>query len=284
MAEIPNVCLSLPSRPENVVVVRHALSGVAECVGLDAVETNDLNTAVTEACNNVVQHAYGADQGPLEVDVHVLVDAIAVVVRDHGCGIDPPMPDGEHDDDARVGLGLPVIAALSRDVELKDRAGGGAEVRMEFAAADTTKLDLDDGAAPESCIEPWGDPANTVSLRLAPNTLARAVLPRVLSALAARAYFSTDRISDVQIVADVLAAKSRDSLSASHLDVEVTVTPRNLELRLGPLRTGRGESLLSAAADGMAPVIARLTDEHHRVQQVDPPAEMLQLRLVDHQR
>jgi serine/threonine-protein kinase RsbW len=284
MAEIPNVCLSLPSRPENVVVVRHALSGVAECVGLDAVETNDLNTAVTEACNNVVQHAYAANDGPLEVDVHVLVDAIAVVVRDHGCGIDPPMPDGEHDGDARVGLGLPVIAALSRDVELKDRAGGGAEVRMEFAATDTTKLDLEGGVTPATCVEPWSDPANTVSLRLAPNTLARAVLPRVLSALAARAYFSTDRISDVQIVADVLAAKSRHSLSASHLDVGVTVTPRNLELRLGPLRKGRGESLLSAAADGMAPVIARLTDEHHRVQQVDSSAETLQLRLVEHQR
>lgn len=284
MADIPNVCLSLPSRPENVVVVRQALSGVAECAGLDAVETNDLNTAVTEACNNAVQHAYGADEGPLEVDVHVLADAIAVVVRDHGCGIDPPMPDEEHDDDARVGLGLPVIAALSRDVELKDRAGGGTEVRMEFAAADTTKLELDEGAMPGSCIEPWGDPANTVSLRLAPNALARAVLPRVLSTLAARAYFSTDRISDVQIVADVLAGKSRDSLSASHLDVGVTVTPRSLELRLGPLHTGLGESLLSAAADGMAPVIERLTDERHRVQQVDSSAETLQLRLVEHQR
>lgn len=284
MAEIPNVCLSLPSRPENVVVVRHALSGVAECVGLDAVETNDLNTAVTEACNNVVQHAYVTDQGPLEVDVHVLADAIAVVVRDHGCGIDPPMPDDEHDDDARVGLGLPVIAALSRDVELKDRAGGGTEVRMEFAAADTTKLDLDDGVTPAACVEPWGDPASTVSLRLAPNELARAVLPRVLSTLAARAYFSTDRISDVQIVADVLAAKARDSLSASHLDVGVTVTPRKLVLRLGPLHTGRGQSLLSAAADGMAPVIARLTDEHHSVQEVDSSAETLELRLIEHQR
>jgi serine/threonine-protein kinase RsbW len=67
MAEIPNVCLSLPNRPENVLVVRQALTGVAGAIGLDAVETNDLNTAVTEACNNVVMHAYGGDEGPLEV-------------------------------------------------------------------------------------------------------------------------------------------------------------------------------------------------------------------------
>lgn len=153
---------------------------------------------------------------------------------------------------------------------------------MEFAAVDTTELELDDGAAFESCIEPWGELTNTVSLRLAPNTLARAVLPRVLSALAARAYFSSDRISDVHVVADALAAKSFDSLSASHLDVSVTVEPRTLQLRLGPLHKGHGESLLHAAADGMAPVIERLADEHHRVQQADS-AETLELRLVEHQ-
>jgi serine/threonine-protein kinase RsbW len=282
MAEIPNVCLSLPSRPENVLVVRQALTGVAERLGLDAIETNDLTTAVTEACNNVVLHAYDGGEGPLEVDVFALLDGIAVVVRDHGRGIVPPMPD-EQDEEARVGLGLPVIAALSRDVELKDREGGGAVVRMEFAAAAAAELALHEGATPALCVEPPDELANTVSLKLAPNALVRAVLPRVLSALAARAYFSVDRISDVQIVADVLAAKSRDSLSAVHLDVGVTVAPRKLELRLGPLQTGHGESLLSAAADGMAPVIERLTDGHHRIERADS-AETLELRLVEHQR
>jgi serine/threonine-protein kinase RsbW len=286
MAEIPNVCLSLPSRPENVLVVRQALTGVAECLGLDAVETNDLTTAVTEACNNVVLHAYDGGEGPLEVDVCALLDGLAVVVRDHGRGLPPPpLPDEqeEHDGQERVGLGLPVISALSRDVELKDRDGGGTEVRMEFEAANAAELALDEGAAPASSFESRDGRANTISLRLAPNALVRAVLPRVLSALAARAYFSVDRICDVQIVADVLAAKSRDSLSATHLDVGVTVAPRSLELRLGPLQTGYGESLLKAAADGMTPVIERLTDEHHSVESTDS-TETLELRLVEHQR
>jgi serine/threonine-protein kinase RsbW len=280
MAEIPNVCLSVPSRPENVLVVRQALTGVAECLDLDAIETNDLTTAVTEACNNVVLHAYDGGEGPLEVDVYALPEAVTVVVRDHGRGIDPPMPD-EQDEDARVGLGLPVISALSRDVELRDRDGGGTEVRMEFAASSAAELALDEGAASGLCIEPH-DAANTISLSLAPNAIVRAVLPRVLSALAARAYFSVDRISDVQIVADVLAVKSRESLSAVHLDVGVTIAPRSLKLRLGPLQTGQGESLLSAAADGMAPVIERLTDGHHRVESADS-TETLELRLVEHQ-
>lgn len=283
MAEIPNLCLSLPNRPENVLVVRQALTGVADSLALNAIETNDLNTAVTEACNNVVLHAYGGEEGPLEVDVYALADAIAVVVRDHGSGIAPPPEQDAGDMAIASGLGLPVIHALSRDVEIKDRPGGGTEVRMEFDAPRAGELALFEGKERELCIHRQGQPAGTVALRLAPNALVRAVLPRVLSALAARAYFSIDRISDVQIVADALAAKSVDSISATHLDVGVTIAPRNLELRLGPLQVGKGESLLTAAVDGLAPVIERLTDERHRVATTDGSGETLELHLVERQ-
>lgn len=282
MGNIPNVCLSLPNRPENVLVVRQALTGVAESLTLNAIETNDLNTAVTEACNNVVLHAYGGEEGPLEVEVYALSDAIAVLVSDHGSGMDqPPQDDDALDTEVASGLGLPVIHALARDVEIKARAGGGTEVRMEFDAVNAAELALLDGDERGLRIHPREADPGTVTLRLAPNTLVRAVLPRVLSALAARAYFSTDRISDVQIVADVLAAKSVDALSGTHLDVGVTIAPRNLELRLGPLQTGKGESLLSAAADGLAPVIERLTDERHSIAAAGDEAETLELRLVE---
>ena len=117
-------------------------------------------------------------------------------------------------------------------------------------------------------------------LRLAPNAMARAVLPRVLSALAAHAYFTTDRISDVQIVADILAANAGESIRGAHLDVGVTVAPRRLELLIGPLLTGRGESLMTAAADGSTPVIERLTDAQ-RVARFDS-AETLERDLADH--
>jgi serine/threonine-protein kinase RsbW len=280
MAEIPNVCLSLPNRPENVLVVRQALTGVADAIGLDAVETNDLNTAVTEACNNVVMHAYGGNEGPLEVGVHVLEDAVAVVVSDRGVGIGP-LPELEDGDELRTGLGLPVIQALAREVEIGERAGGGTSVRMEFPAPTAGSLEpLAGGEQCSSLFAGVSAPASDVELRLAPNALARAVLPRVLSALAARARFSTDRISDVQLVADVLAAKSPDSISGSHLDVGVAVAPRDLRLRLGPLHSGRGQSLLEAAADGKTPVIEQLTDGHDCVLR-DDAQEMLELRLLE---
>ena len=50
--------MSLPARAENVAVVRHALAGLAERIGMDEPGIADLKTVVTEACMNVVVHAY----------------------------------------------------------------------------------------------------------------------------------------------------------------------------------------------------------------------------------
>jgi hypothetical protein len=77
----------------------------------------------------------------------------------------------------------------------------------------------------------------------------------------------------------VLAANAYDSISASHLDVGVTTAPRNLELRVGPLRAGRREGLAAVAADGLAPVLERLTDADAFA--LADSGETLELTLVD---
>jgi len=273
---IPNVCLNLSNRPENVLVVRQALTGLAENQRLDPIETNDMNTAVTEASNNVVQHAYEGEEGPLEVELYAQVGAVTVVVRDHGVGIRPHADEGE---DAHSGIGLPVIHALTQSVEFRNLPGGGTEVRMQFAAAHADALEpQSDGAA-----EMTAGTASTeidVEMILAPSVVARAVLPRVLSALAARAHFSTDRISDIQLVADTLVANAEDSISGSHLGVAVNLAPRDLELLIGPLRSGSASRLVeSAGADGVGAVIERLADDH-RVSS-SSSSETLALRLLE---
>ncbi len=277
MAEIPNVHLSLPGRPENVLIVRQALSGVASCLALDAIESNDLNTAVTEACNNVVMHAYGEQDGALEVDVYAFSDSVEVVVRDHGKGMPVGVAGGEGE--RREAIGLAVIDALARRVEFAQTPAGGTELRMEFGVPNASVLEPIAGEGLATFAAARSGLAGTVELRLAPNAIARAVLPRVLGALAARAYFTTDRISDVQIVADVLAANAGQSIRGTHLEIGVTVAPHELGLFIGPLLAGRGESLMTAAADGSAPVIERLTDAQ-RVASFDS-AETLELHLAD---
>src|ERR1700756_1137044 len=95
MAGAPNVCLALSNQPENVLLVREALSGLAETVGVGGVDLNDIRTAVTEACNNVVLHAYEGEEGPLHVEVYLDSSTLEVVVRDHGTGIKPRIRSDE---------------------------------------------------------------------------------------------------------------------------------------------------------------------------------------------
>jgi serine/threonine-protein kinase RsbW len=127
----PEVLLTLPARPEGVGVVRQALAGVADALDFDASVLADMKMAVTEACTNVVVHAYEED-GTLEVEILTAEDGLTIVVRDRGSGIQPRPRRG---DAPALGLGLPLIAALSDAFELRGSAGMGTEVRMTFAYA-----------------------------------------------------------------------------------------------------------------------------------------------------
>jgi anti-sigma regulatory factor (Ser/Thr protein kinase) len=277
IAEPANVRLNLSNRSENVLLVREMLTGVAETVGLDTGDLYDIRTAVTEACNNVVLHAYDGQEGPLEVELRASPEAVEVIVRDFGVGIRPRIRSA---DDPALGIGLPLIQALVHLVEFSDAGGRGTEVRMQFLTPSThalERLDEDGNEPPPPAVE---DLASTIAMTVAPASLARAVLPRVVSVLAARAHFSTDRISDAQIVADSLAAHAPSSLGSNRLSLTVGVQARSLELQVGPLGVGRADRLiLDSDVHGLGPVIERLTDGRH-VAAVGS-AEMLALQLVD---
>ena len=76
--------MTLPAKAENVAVVRHALAGLAEEIGMDEPGLADLKTVVTEACMNVVVHAYQGQPGPLSSRPMPDEDGLTVVVRDDG--------------------------------------------------------------------------------------------------------------------------------------------------------------------------------------------------------
>jgi serine/threonine-protein kinase RsbW len=278
MAEPPNVRLQLPNRPENVLLVREMLTGVAETIALEREELDDIRTAVTEACNNVVLHAYQGAEGPLEVELYARPRTIEVVVRDRGIGLrSPPAPAGE---EASGGLGLPIMQTLASRVELRNAAERGSEVWMEFATAGTRTLDSHGASEFEP---PAAARAAEVRASIAPPGLARTILPRVLSVLATHARFSTDRIGDTQLLADALAARASEAIGDGSLGVAVSVAPRNLELRLGPLDAGAARQLIAAAAiDGVGPVIERLADDHQVLSAGS--TEVLALRLSDRRR
>jgi anti-sigma regulatory factor (Ser/Thr protein kinase) len=315
----PNVRLKLSNRPENVALVRAVLAGVAEAINLDAEQLDDIRMAVTEACNNAVLHAYEGGEGPLAVDVRLPAEGrVAVVVRDAGIGIEPrdktpaaeepaaggPGPEGLDGDiqsgsgipgmpdEASLKLGLTVIQALAAEVELRRPAGGGMEVHMTFATPGSRLPDRGDrdqaGAAPSLELLPAigfeGEHPELVAaatIAIAPDRLARTVLPRLVCALAARANFSTDRLSDAQLVADVIAAEAFRTIIGSHLRVGIAVDPRRVELRIGPLPIDRESEAEAAdtALGELGVVVERLIDDHS----IAPvgSAAVLALRLID---
>ena len=126
-----DVWLRVPARPENVAIARQALAGLCEALETDPKVLADVKLAVTEACTNVVVHAYD-DEGVLEVEMIASEDGLTIVVRDHGQGIQPRPARSEP---PALGLGLPLIAALSDSFELRGSAGQGTEVRMTFGYA-----------------------------------------------------------------------------------------------------------------------------------------------------
>jgi anti-sigma regulatory factor (Ser/Thr protein kinase) len=133
MSPAPDVRMTLPARPEGVAVVRQALAGMADALDFDADVLADMKMAVSEACTNVVVHAYDDSEGVLEVDMFADEQGLTIRVRDYGSGIQPQVKPAR--EAPALGLGLPLIAALSDSFELHGSAGTGTEVRMTFAYA-----------------------------------------------------------------------------------------------------------------------------------------------------
>lgn len=118
--------LVLPARPENVALVRHTVAAAAQERGLPLHMVEDMRLAVTEACTNVVRHAY-AGEGDMEVNVELTGPGMCVVVEDQGRGI------GHSTDSDGPGLGLPLIAALVSELEIERGRARGSRLSMRFA-------------------------------------------------------------------------------------------------------------------------------------------------------
>ena len=122
----PDFELTLPARAENVAVVRHAFGGLGDALDVPDHALADVKLAVTEACTNVVVHAYPDGDGPMAVTAGLRDGAITVTVSDEGRGI-LPRPDSPG-----LGLGLPLIATLASSLELGTNDRQETEVRMTF--------------------------------------------------------------------------------------------------------------------------------------------------------
>jgi serine/threonine-protein kinase RsbW len=224
----------LPAKAENVAVVRHALAGLAEEIGMDEPGIADLKTVVTEACMNVVAHAYGGDTGPLTVEASPDPDGLTVVVRDEGRGIRPQADV----DRPSLRLGLSLIAALSSSFAISGGLDRGTEVSMRVPLQGGGA----DGAMDAVEIKPIETSTPTEVLADRPELLAP-VLARIVGALAARRDLSIDRMSDAVLVADAIAAAAPPRFTDGRVRLGLDDGGSGIQLRLGPMEPGGAEQI-----------------------------------------
>jgi serine/threonine-protein kinase RsbW len=122
-----DIHLTVPARADSIAVVRHALSALAGPYDLPSAVVDDMRLAVTEACTNVVRHAYGEQAGRIEVTVRPASEALQVVVADAGQGM------GRSPDTAGPGLGLRLIEAVTDSFAVESEPGAaGSRLVMSF--------------------------------------------------------------------------------------------------------------------------------------------------------
>jgi len=252
------VSLRLPARPENVAVVRQALTGLGDAYDIDPELLGDIKTAVTEACNNVVLHAYpDSDEGIVEVEASSDGEHTDVVVRDFGAGIQPR----SFTEERTLGLGLPLIATLSSRFEI--RGGGpdlGLEVDMTFSAADAEERRERADLIRRAADHPFSSP-RAAGLLIQPGPLVASVSSRVTAILAARADFPLDRLADAVLVSDAIAAHASDYIAGSDVGLVIEDGDGTLDFRVGPLHEGGGEGLLrEMEVPGIGHSLERLVD------------------------
>jgi serine/threonine-protein kinase RsbW len=227
-----SVQLTVPARAENVAVVRHAFAGLAAAMELDPETIADLKTIVTEACMNVVVHAYEGEEGPLEVRAWPEDGDLVLAVRDYGSGV-RPLVDPRRES---LRLGLPLIAALAASFQISGAPGRGTEVTMRVPMAPN-------GALPETSSLPV-EVVSETQLRVPAGHLVAPVLSRVVAMFAARADFSVDRLSDAILLSDAISANGPDEFPDGMAQISIIEEDDAFIVQVGPLESGAAQRLL----------------------------------------
>jgi serine/threonine-protein kinase RsbW len=82
--------LVLPGKFENLVKISDFVRQAATEAGLDSFAVYQVETAVDEACSNIIEHAYGMEGlGDIECTCQVKPDELTVILRDWGKPFNP---------------------------------------------------------------------------------------------------------------------------------------------------------------------------------------------------
>lgn len=123
--------ISIPCKPEYVSLARLTASSVANRVGFNIEEIEDIKVAIGEACTNAIQYGYNENVDNYEIEFLINDNELTIKVIDYGKGNFKPkskVPDINNLTEG--GLGLFIIETLMDDVEYIVNEKSGSEIIM----------------------------------------------------------------------------------------------------------------------------------------------------------
>jgi len=242
---VADLLLRVPAVPENVVVIRELLRGIDPLFAIRPGLSEAVLTAVSEAANNVVMHAYDGAVGPLEVAVD-LGSGLQVSVRDWGVGF---VSTADSLDEG--GFGRAVIAAFADEVDTRSELGAGSEVRLRWDVPRLLEIEAGGGGASPPLS---GDTVLTIR----PDPALGTATGRVMCALGAHARLTVDRLTELQLIGDVLVSHAGRALAGRALSLAFLRRDGRLQVSAGPFVAGGADSVRRAQPVGGVGVIDRL--------------------------
>jgi len=232
----PHVHLQVPAVEDSIPVARQALRSLGETIAAEREALEDAELALTEACANAVEHAYGEEGGNVVVTMAPHEDEMHVSVRDFGRG----MPPAGADDAEPRGFGLAMIEGLARHVQI--RGEGGTEVSMAFPMGLAEATTTVDGSVPG--VEP-----------------AERVLRRLVAVVAAQSDMASERLMEALLVAELVARYGLRHLIGERVRIRLERTGEGFDLQIGPLEPGGAEAVVSESeVPGIGSIVDRLAD------------------------
>lgn len=120
--------MEVPANPEYVGIIRLTVSGIANKIGFNIDDIEDIKVAVSEACTNAIKHSL---DDKFNIEFTTLENGISINIQDKGKGYDTDAigePDLQNPRES--GLGLFIIKALMDELEINSEENKGTNIKM----------------------------------------------------------------------------------------------------------------------------------------------------------
>jgi serine/threonine-protein kinase RsbW len=121
--------LTLPNKPEFVSIARLTASVIANNMGFDIEDIEDIKVAIGEACNNSVIH--GNKAAHIQMKFICEPNQFVAEIVDEGEGFDiEEYEKPDLDNYQGRGLGIFIMESLMDDVSIESMMGNGTRIRL----------------------------------------------------------------------------------------------------------------------------------------------------------